>query len=458
MNIDYVEKGIAEILDKAKADGRCVDWEIDELVPLGGKKLGIKIGIYPWGKTIQYGTAGQLLAMVRDILREIDKNRFACPFCSTKQPLATTMQPQSECASCGAKFFVRLGRVNGNGILGEDCWPALRWALLHSGHEHSYKEASKAVRLVEEHREALEGVFSGVVTADVFGTIVHALSPDAKPLEEGNQPFHVRVASLLREAGFEEHTSAVHEYGEYREVRWFDGEVGDEAVVVSIGKLYDPGLTLAIDEEPSRIYEAAQGDDKASFDLTDEITEAWVDWALGCRSEGWQVSDGTVALGDIGSFPLAAYYKEPLPERVDSAWLQSTLEAGVRTCTAAAQSFLEDFDPERKLADLRSAYEKAAMLRERSLRWSLDSAVPSGSPAAAALALYLDKLASLEPHGWDDRAAVERAMYAVETHLGYEAAADLAHSQAAPLLWSKKLRRHIASRWAARRLAPRLPG
>jgi|GEM_PF-5980712 len=443
MNIEYVEKGITELLDKAKADGRCVDWEIDELVPMGGKELGIKIGIYPWGKTIQYGTAGQLLTMVRDILREIDKNRFGCPFCSAEQPLATTMQPQSECASCGAQFFMRHAWASGKGIVGEDCWPALRWALLHSGHGHSYKEASKAVRLVEKHGAALEDVFSGAVTTDALGTVVHALSPDAKPLKEGNQPFHVRVASLLREAGFEEHTSAVHEYGEYREVRWFEGEVAGEAVVVSIGKLYDPGLTLAIDEEPSRIYEAAQGDDKASFELTDEITEAWVDWALGCRSEGWQVSDGTVALEDIGSFPLAAYYEGPLPERVDSAWLQSTLEAGVRACTAAAQSFLEDFDPERKLADLRSAYEKAAMLRERSLRQRLDNAVPSGSPAAAALALYLDKLASLEPHGWDDRAAVERAMRSVENELGREAAISLARSQAAALLWSKKLRRHV---------------
>ena len=62
MDIEYVEKGITELLDKAKADGRCVDWEIDELVPMGGKELGIKIGIYPWGKTIQYGTVGQLLA------------------------------------------------------------------------------------------------------------------------------------------------------------------------------------------------------------------------------------------------------------------------------------------------------------------------------------------------------------------------------------------------------------
>lgn len=443
MDIEYVEKRITELLDKAKADGRCVDWGIDELVPMGGKELGIKIGIYPWGKTIQYGTAGQLLAMVRDILREIDKNRFACPFCSAEQPLATTMHSQSECASCGAKFFMRHAWASGKGIVGEDCWPALRWALLHSGHGSSYSEASKAVRLVEEHAEALKGVFSGVVTADVFGTIVHALSPDAKPLEEGNQPFHVRVAALLREAGFEEHTSAVHEYGEYREVRWFDGEVDGEAVVVSIDELYDPGLTLAINEEPSRIYEAAQGDDKASFDLTDDITEAWVDWALGCKSEGWQVSDGTVALEDIGSFPLAAYYEEPLPERADSAWLQSTLEAGVRACTAAAQSFLEDFGPERRLADLRSAYEKAALLRERSLHQRLDSAVPSGSPAAAALALYLDRLASLEPHGWDDRAAVERAMRAVEEGLGREAAAALARSQAAPLLWSKKLRKHV---------------
>ena len=62
MDIESVERSIAEVLDKAKADGRCVDWEIDELVPMGGKELGIKISIYPWGKTIQYGTAGQLLA------------------------------------------------------------------------------------------------------------------------------------------------------------------------------------------------------------------------------------------------------------------------------------------------------------------------------------------------------------------------------------------------------------
>ena len=383
--------------------------------------------------------------MVRDILREIGKNRFACPFCSAEQPLDTTMQPQSECASCGAKFFMRHAWASSKGIAGEDCWPALRWALLHSGHGHSYKKASKAVRLVEKHGAALEDVFGGTVTTDVLGTVVHALSPDAKPLEEDNQSFHVRVAALLREAGFEEHTTTVYEYGEHdgSEVRWFDGEVVGEAVVVSIDELYDPGLTLAIDEEPSRIYEAAQGDDKASFDLTDEITEAWVDWVLGCKSEGWQVSDGTVALEDIGSFPLAAYYEGPQPERVDSAWLQNTLEAGVRACTAAAQGFLEDFGPERRLADLRSAYEKAALLRERSLHQRLDSAVPSGSPAAAALALYLDQLASLEPHGWDDRAAVERAMRAVEKELGREAAAALARSQAAPLLWSKKLRKHI---------------
>ena len=169
--------------------------------------------------------------------------------------------------------------------------------------------------------------------------------------------------------------------------------------------------------------------------------EAVVDWALGCKSDGWQS-------------PTASWRCET---SVRSRCLPITRGRCLNVptspgCKARSKPGCGLAPPLRKVSSKTSEpnagsptsgrHTRRQCLRERSLRQRLDNAVSSGSPAAA-LALYLDRLASLAPHGWDDRAAVETAMRAVEKELGREATAALARSQAAPLLWSKKLRRHI---------------
>jgi hypothetical protein len=440
MQAEQLETRLDSLLDEAKAKGRCTDWEIDELVPMGGKELGLKIGIYPWGKTILYGTAHDLFNAVNEILGEIARKRFKCPFCSAVQPLDATVRPQAECA-CGAKFFVRHGWTSGQGISGEDCWPALRWALLHSGHGSHHAEAARAVGLVEDGA-ALEDVFDGAVTLTVLGTVVHAIRPDARPADV---PLRFKLADLLLQDGFQENVSRSFDYGEWHEHRWYEGEVSGEPVVVALGANdHEPTLTLAIDEEEPRIYAGAGKDD----DLRDEITEAWSDWwTAETLHAGWAVSEDELS----GRwYSLSAIYEGPTVDDPDAAWLRRTLEDGVEACVGSARRFVEHFDPEGRARELASSRERAQFVHEQALRDRLTRSVPEGSGVSAALALYLDALGSAEPKGWLDKDVVEIAVSSVEDKMGRTGAANFVRSKAASLLWSKKLRKYLAHTWGER--------
>jgi hypothetical protein len=216
-------------------------------------------------------------------------------------------------------------------------------------------------------------------------------------------------------------------------------------VVVTLGTdEHEPILTLAIDEDEPRIYAGVGSDDE----LPDEITEAWSDWWVAETDyEGWSVVEEELFPGGRW-YSLAAIYQGPAPGQPDAAWLWRTLEDGVQACVDSARRFVEHFDPAGRARELAVSREQARLVHEQALRDRLTRSVPEGSGASAALALYLDTVGSAEPKGWLDRAAVETAVGEVVGKAGRSAAAELVRSKVAPLLWSKKLGKHLVSRFA----------
>ena len=67
--LQRLESEIQALLEKAEEEGECEGWEIDEIALIDRRSYGIKVGIYPWGKTIIYGTFADIRRTVKDIIR-----------------------------------------------------------------------------------------------------------------------------------------------------------------------------------------------------------------------------------------------------------------------------------------------------------------------------------------------------------------------------------------------------
>lgn len=365
-------------LEAAKAAGRCEDWELDEVEQVEKGVFGIKVGVYPWGKTILYGTWPQLLRDVDGILREITQERFHCPACGTAAPLGFLSEPGPGCR-CGARFFVVGVYQAGGGVIHENCWPALRAALLATG-----GEAWKAVGAIEAGHGEPGDLFSGVWDTQAWGTTVHVVAPEARALEARELPDGVVLAELLVRAGFEEHSRvSFGRDGRSTDHRWFEGEAAGEPVAVTLPEVfYGPDdvsteLRLGIDEEPSRLYgalEAAKGAylDDLVFTVTDELCDEWPDYCLyNGRRGAWQVSDGYPDDESDISWMLMATYQGAVPVDAGADWLRETLDDGARACAEVAEAFLAEFDVEGRLGELierdRDADRQTRKSRQRQL-------------------------------------------------------------------------------------------
>lgn len=83
-------------------------WELDDLVRLGHGAFAVKVGIYPWGKTILEGSRAEIMRAVRDIVAEIRSARrtLKCPACGGAVP-DEALVADWRCR-CGARFVVSL--------------------------------------------------------------------------------------------------------------------------------------------------------------------------------------------------------------------------------------------------------------------------------------------------------------------------------------------------------------
>jgi len=445
-------------LEAAKVSGRCEDWEIDEVSPTGGNTFGVKVGIYPWGKTIIYGTAAELRKMVGDILTEIATDRFKCPFCAAVQPLDITSHQRASC-ECGTEFFVRHSWQSGAGILGEDCWPPLRWKLLHAG--KVYRSASQAVAAIESGNGSPEDLFNNVVETTVYDTVVYAVGEGAGPKERSDVPMEIRLADLIVEAGFQQKSSTSMDYGVTTVHRWYEGVVsGEQVVVATEGEYHDVGdysveLTVAIDEEPSRIYDGAEHETQdIQFAISDEVAEAWC--SLGPFQEGaWQVWDGLIGIFD--HYQLSAVYSGAVPANPTVEWLQTVVEEGVAACVQVADNFADLFDVAKRISELEAESEATAAWKEHLRKNELEQIVSGDDRLSTLLAEYVATVGDYQVRGWNEKDQVDVALSGLASRHPIADIKPLTQGKIARALWSNRLRKAIASQWQSRETSPAPP-
>lgn len=337
---DEIERFFTSLLDPAENAGRCAGWEIDEAVYEGHGVWTVKIGIYPWGKTIASGTKAAWREFVDEVLGEIGAD-VPCPSCGQAQDLKLLMGQGWTCA-CGARFFVRHGYLAGGGITREDCWERLRWALLHVGKD--YRSAKTAIEMIEAGAD-LEDVFVGTATLTPLNTVVHVVTEATRPRAVSEMPGEVLVEVALDELGFQGYV----DQGRYKDEEFWKGTIGDDEVVVVVDTHRDesgyggePPLQVGIRGGSDLLF---AGIDRDDFDTADDLSEAWGEFAgSGVPHGEWEVWDAPFSTG-FETFSVGAIRKEPLPTFSDAAsatsWLESALRDAVKSCISVVSEFRE---------------------------------------------------------------------------------------------------------------------
>ena len=437
--LQRLESEIQALLEKAEEEGECEGWEIDEIALIDRRSYGIKVGIYPWGKTIIYGTFADIRRTVKDIIRCTAMAKLQCPFCGFTQPISTLSAPRPTC-QCGTRFFVRSSWSPGAGITKEDCWGVIKQALLRAG--ASDENVLYAIRQMEENQEfSLDDMFSGVCTITVLNAVVHAIRPNAAPLERSSLPRWILLSELLLANGF------VRIRGSDEETEsCFVGSLLEEPVTVALVR-NDSRIVLGIDEDSSRLYSNVKGDnDEVEWELQDLVSEEWALWTSGANSArtlsnpDWTVMDGYLASRSYEWYPLSASYDGTVPENPDDRWLFAILEKGVEACVETCEEFLQWLDLPKRRQELKADKEAAKAALDQSAKSRLKTLCADDFHLLDLLDRYLLSVGTPQPRGWNDLSAVETALAA------FEDPADckyLINSPLAASLWSKRLRSHL---------------
>ncbi len=184
------EKLKAEIVKLIEEAG--LEYEIDEIVAFGEDYFGIKIGIYPWGKTIMEGSYQEIIDAVKDIIEETQTGRkFKC-ICNREYDL-TDLQEKTiiEC-ECGSKIVCpstfEVGK-KGKKI------PILVWDLVG---KYIPKEILDIIDLEYIKENFYPDVFfDGVHFKNVIGNRVYIIEPHVEVSNEIKEV--VRMVKDLRE-------------------------------------------------------------------------------------------------------------------------------------------------------------------------------------------------------------------------------------------------------------------
>ena len=335
-----IEAFFASLPDPAVAEGRCSGWEIDEAAYEGRGQWTVKLGIYPWRKTIDTGTNDDWRAFVEDVLEQIDEG-ISCPGCGKQQSARLVDEAGWRC-DCGARFFVRHAYVANSGITGADVWPALRWALLHAGTD--YRQAKGAVEAVEGGA-ALADVFAGAGSIEVLNATVYYLTAGARPKEPGEMPAEVVLEFALGDLGLAYVTSTWTRYRGAEPDEWYEATIGGQEIVVleeHLGPGEDEGRDLQVGIRHGADL-VASGLDTEDWDASDDLWEAFADFLPRTHGE-WEVHDNLVACG-AAMLSLGAVHTGGLPQfstiAEATAWLKGALAEAVEACIAEATAFRE---------------------------------------------------------------------------------------------------------------------
>lgn len=342
-----LKASLAAVLDPAVEAGRCEGWELDQVVDEGRGAFSVKIGVYPWGKTIVTGTTEELLGAVRSILAEIAAAQLQCPSCGTTQPLSHLGLAGWVC-SCSTRFFVRQSHVLGEGITGESSWQQLRWALLHAA--RNYRAAKDAVERIENGAQ-VDQVFIGAGRIEVLGSVVYYVAATAHPVSGAELPPMLILEDALCNLGLHGYENSQWDRRSGESVAgetWYEGRIAGEAVVVvvdepQVGPDPDdtwPEIGIGLKQGDVLVYGDC-ADEDSSFVTAEEWCEWWCTHEAESTSEGWRVRDGAVRVAER-SYPVSATLDHvPSLHSVGEAteWLTGALTAGVTACRRSAEAF-----------------------------------------------------------------------------------------------------------------------
>lgn len=117
---------LEEILEKEVTE-KGFEWELFEVVRSGKKHCTIKVGIYPWGVTFLEGKINELRECFREIVQEIKKKTWACPYCGAKIGWRETTG-EKKC-SCGAEFRQSSSQVCLGSVHDNNAWEGIKEKL-----------------------------------------------------------------------------------------------------------------------------------------------------------------------------------------------------------------------------------------------------------------------------------------------------------------------------------------
>lgn len=311
-----------------------LDYEIDEVVGLGRGDVGIKVGIYPWGKTILEGRKDDVMRGIRGIVSEIRSARLACPSCGTDQEVVEKLAPSQRSAPWQPAFWrCACGTSFAEGALPTDAVAApgeLAGSLTAGG-------------------DTLEYVYEGAWALSVLGTDIVAWTPFARPRTLGELGFWPQIEAGLQHLGFESETAASWAYGAQIEETYWNGVVGGiPVVVVSREEWIGPDaqerhLELAANVEGGLTGMFDGLDDEALDELADMWSEFWCNRSP--SASGWQLGPCHVTR-DWCEYEAVRYIgMEPAfggPDEA-AAWLAHSLADGLAAIRQAEEECLSAF-------------------------------------------------------------------------------------------------------------------
>lgn len=313
----------------AACEATGLEWEIDDLARVGDGLFVVKLGIYPWGKTILDGSHADIMNDIGDILAETQGTLcgLKCPACSGAVPGEALMIGWR--CHCGARFVVSMERY------------------LNVPPPAEYKDLWLAVQALPGAPTALpDTVFTGAVLEDIvdgawgfepLNNLVYVFSQTARWKPFAEWPSTVRFWAALAELRFVSVPMRSRGRAEEWQILW-KGRVGD--VLVTVGKdgdqhwvgLKDPILELADRPVPDRYSDEYR-----------ELSEAFSEFLLNepCVLNDCKVCD-FIGYSDSASCEGAYIGEtldgETLPAAASAAAVR--LSAAVSACRFAAERFL----------------------------------------------------------------------------------------------------------------------
>jgi len=306
-----------------------LDYEIDEVAGVGGGAVGIKVGIYPWGKTILEGDKNEVLQAIRAIVDEVRATRLACPSCGVDQGVVERLTPAQgmpawQCA-CGTSF--KTGTLSGSAVKDDDGLAA--WLIANGA--------------------SLHDAYNGVWEYEVLGTKIVARSPFARPRLFSELDFWSQIEFSLRRIGFERQVTSHYSYGEHVEEDYWEGEVDGVPVdLVLRGEMVGPGeavrgMRLAANVQGGLIGMFDGLSEDETLDLGEEWSEFW------CKRppsvSGWQLGPCEV-VHERDEYEAARFVGlEPTFQNPDEAtdWVTRSLAAGMAEIQEAEEECLGSF-------------------------------------------------------------------------------------------------------------------